>query len=128
VDQIIRPFDQNYPKGIDSPKKKAKLHLNPSSGPSEMLLKEIRRKPMERLVRHASGHRPTPETLDRLARLSERKSFYLEELMRFTAEGREGPLPETLVAMMQSRLGTLEELHWRVLLVKLLGRAELRYI
>jgi len=81
----------------------------------EIHLKELGRKPVERLVRHALGEDVPLGTLERFVRLSEGNAFYLEELIRFAAEGRGGELPETVVAMVQSRLGTLDETSRRVL-------------
>ncbi|HRI70797.1 MAG TPA: protein kinase, partial [Polyangium sp.] len=81
----------------------------------EIRLKELGRKPIERLVRHALGNDVPAETIERFVRLSEGNAFYLEELIRFAAEGRGGQLPETVVAMVQSRLGTLDDVSRRVL-------------
>jgi tetratricopeptide (TPR) repeat protein len=60
-----------------------------------------------------------PEAAGRvIARIFERSSgnaFFLEELLRAEAEGRGGELPDTVLAMMQSRLATLEPEARRVL-------------
>lgn len=81
----------------------------------EVHLKELGRRPIERLIRHALGDNISHETIERFVRLSEGNAFYLEELIRFNAEGRAGELPDTVVAMVQSRLGTLDEMARRLL-------------
>lgn len=81
----------------------------------EFKLPELSRRAMERLARHVLGDAMDKETLDRLARLSEGNAFYLEELIRRASEGRGADLPETLVAMVQSRLHALDDDARRVL-------------
>lgn len=81
----------------------------------EIRLKELNRKAIERLVKHVLGEAARPDTIERIARLSEGNAFYLEELIRFAADGREGDLPETVVSMVQSRLASLDDLSKRVL-------------
>jgi tetratricopeptide (TPR) repeat protein len=81
----------------------------------EMRLKELNRKAIERLVRHVLGDKASPETNEQLARLSEGNAFYLEELIRWAAEGQGDHLPETVVAMVQSRLGALDDESRRLL-------------
>jgi predicted ATPase len=75
----------------------------------EMRLGALTRKAMDRLARHALGEHVGPDTIERLAKLSEGNAFYLEELIRKAAEGPGAELPETVVAMVQSRLGALDE-------------------
>jgi hypothetical protein len=77
-------------------------------GAHEVRLRELNRKAIERLTRHVMGDKAGPETVEKLLRLSEGNAFYLEELLRWAAEGRGGELPETVVAMVQSRLGALD--------------------
>jgi tetratricopeptide (TPR) repeat protein len=72
-------------------------------------LRALPRKAIERLVRHVLGESVDQETLDRLARLSEGNAFYLEELIRCTAQRPRAELPETVLAMVQSRLATLDD-------------------
>jgi tetratricopeptide (TPR) repeat protein len=74
----------------------------------EVRLRELDRNAIARLSRHVLGDQVGPETIARLAQLSEGNAFYLEELIRATAEARGGDLPVTLVAMVQSRLGALD--------------------
>jgi hypothetical protein len=73
----------------------------------EIRLKELGRKAGERLVRQVLGDRLGPETIERLVRQADGNAFYLEELIRAVAEGKEGALPETVLAMVETRLGRL---------------------
>ncbi|WP_437672041.1 protein kinase domain-containing protein [Sorangium sp. So ce131] len=75
----------------------------------EIRLRELPRKAAERLATHVLGGRAGAATIERLVRLSAGNAFYLEELIRATAEGRGEDLPETVVAMVQSRLGALAD-------------------
>jgi tetratricopeptide (TPR) repeat protein len=73
----------------------------------ELSLKQLGKKAAERLVRHVLGDDVERDTVDRLVRLSEGNAFYLEELIRATAEGQREDLPQTVVGMVQSRLEAL---------------------
>jgi hypothetical protein len=75
----------------------------------EMRLIELSRRAAERLARHALGERADADLLARIVRLSEGNAFYLEELIRWTAEGKGSDMPETVVAMVESRIGALDE-------------------
>ncbi len=55
-----------------------------------------------------------PALVDRLVEKAAGNAFYLEELIRTVAEGRDD-LPATVVAMVQSRLGALEDGERRIL-------------
>ncbi len=81
----------------------------------ELPLKQLGKKASERLVRHVLGEGVERELVDRLVRLSEGNAFYLEELIRAAAEGQRDDLPETVVAMVQSRLGALDDDARRIL-------------
>jgi hypothetical protein len=74
-----------------------------------MRLIALSRRAAERLARHALGDRADAEVIARIVRLSEGNAFYLEELIRWTAEGKGADMPETVVAMVESRLGELAE-------------------
>jgi eukaryotic-like serine/threonine-protein kinase len=78
-------------------------------------LKQLGKKASESLVRHVLGDSMERELVDRLVRLSEGNAFYLEELIRAAAEGKRSDLPETVVAMVQSRLDALEDEPRRIL-------------
>jgi tetratricopeptide (TPR) repeat protein len=75
----------------------------------EIKLVELSRRAGERLARHVLGERADAEVIARVVRLSEGNAFYLEELIRWTAEGKGADMPETVVAMVESRLGALDE-------------------
>jgi hypothetical protein len=72
----------------------------------EIRLKPLLRRASERLVREVLGDRVSVETAARLAARADGNAFYLEELIRAVAEGGEesGGLPETVLAMVQTRL------------------------
>lgn len=83
-------------------------------GAIELPLPELSRKAAERLVRTVL---PT-ESDEGVARIVDRSggnAFYLEELIRAVSEGRRDDLPESVVAMAQARLETLESDARRVL-------------
>jgi hypothetical protein len=75
----------------------------------ELRLSELGRRAGERLARHVLGQGADAETIARIVRLSEGNAFYLEELIRWTAEGKGPHVPETVVAMVESRLGALDD-------------------
>ncbi|XXX78274.1 protein kinase [Sorangium sp. So ce134] len=75
----------------------------------ELRLNELSRRAGERLARHVLGERADAEAIARILRLSEGNAFYLEELIRWTAEGRGPDVPGTVVAMVESRLGALDD-------------------
>src|SRR5262249_45931732 len=74
----------------------------------EIRLKELRRKASERLVRQVLGDSIGPETLDHLVKQADGNAFYLEELIRAAAEGKDKSLPETVLAMVEARIGRLK--------------------
>jgi tetratricopeptide (TPR) repeat protein len=69
-------------------------------------LGELSRRACERLVRETLGDTPAP-LVERIVERAAGNAFYLEELIRAVAEGRLDELPETVVAMVQSRLQAL---------------------
>ncbi len=73
----------------------------------EIRLKELGRKAGERLVRQVLGDSVGPETIEHLVKLADGNAFYLEELIRAVAEGKDKALPETVLAMIETRLGRL---------------------
>jgi eukaryotic-like serine/threonine-protein kinase len=101
----------------------------------EIRLKELSLKASARLVRQVLGDRVSTETLDRLLARADGNAFYLEELIRATAEQREDALPETVLSMVQSRVEGIEsaarlllraasvfgEVFWRGAVTALLG-------
>jgi hypothetical protein len=83
-------------------------------GVQELHLRALSRRASERLVQAVLGEELTEETLARLVAQAEGNAFYLEELIRAVVEGKSA-LPETVVAMVQSRLARLEPEARRVL-------------
>jgi tetratricopeptide (TPR) repeat protein len=81
----------------------------------EITLKQLGKKASERLVRHVLGDHVERDIIERLVRLSEGNAFYLEELIRAVAEGQRDDLPKTVVTMVQSRLGALDDDARRIL-------------
>lgn len=81
----------------------------------EIRMQALSKKAAERLVTHTLGARVPAETVQKIVELSEGNAFYLEELIRATAEGHGDNLPETVVAMVQSRLGALSDAERRIL-------------
>ncbi|HEX3478549.1 MAG TPA: protein kinase [Kofleriaceae bacterium] len=73
----------------------------------EIRLQELGRKAGERLVRQVLGDTIRPETMEHLVKQADGNAFYLEELIRAVAEGKEGALPETVLAMVETRLARL---------------------
>jgi eukaryotic-like serine/threonine-protein kinase len=73
----------------------------------EIRLKDLGRKAGERLVRQVLGDSAGPDTVERLVRQADGNAFYLEELIRATAEGKDRALPETVLAMVATRLDRL---------------------
>jgi tetratricopeptide (TPR) repeat protein len=70
-------------------------------------LAPLPKKASEKLVRAALGE-ASAEVVQRLVDRAGGNAFYLEELIRAVAEGRSDEAPPTVVAMVQSRLETLE--------------------
>ncbi|UQA56002.1 serine/threonine-protein kinase [Polyangium aurulentum] len=83
-------------------------------GVQEVRLRPLTRRASERLVREALGEAGDAEAVERLVSLADGHAFYLEELIRAAAEGKR-ELPETVVAMVQSRLEGLESDARRIL-------------
>jgi len=73
----------------------------------EIRLKELGRKAGERLARQVLGDDVGPDTIERLVKQADGNAFYLEELIRAAAEGKDSALPETVLAMVETRLGRL---------------------
>ncbi len=75
----------------------------------ELRLKELGKKAGERLVRQVLGDVVGNDTVERLVHQADGNAFYLEELIRAVAEGKDkgSPLPQTVLAMVETRLGRL---------------------
>ncbi len=80
-------------------------------GVQAIRLEALGRKASERLIRQVLGDRTGKDTVERLARQADGNAFYLEELIRTAAEGKgagkDAALPETVLAMVETRLARL---------------------
>ncbi|HTB79218.1 MAG TPA: protein kinase, partial [Polyangiaceae bacterium] len=104
---------------------------------SEVLLGRLLPRAAERLARAALGPETSAEVVGRIVERADGNAFYLEELIRRVAEGGADTLPETVLALVQARLGQLEtgarrvvraasvfgETFWRGAVAALLGGA-----
>ncbi|HZF49012.1 MAG TPA: protein kinase [Polyangiaceae bacterium] len=109
-------------------------------GLQEIKLRALSAKASERLARQVLGDDVDRGILDRIVKLAEGNAFYLEELIRAAHERQGEALPETVVAMVQSRLSALDdkmrrllraasvfgEVFWDGGLARLLGEGEIR--
>ncbi|HET9993165.1 MAG TPA: AAA family ATPase, partial [Kofleriaceae bacterium] len=77
-------------------------------GAQHLRLDELTKKGSERLVRGALGETAEDSLVARLVGQAAGNAFYLEELIRATAEGKGDVMPETVIAVVQSRLERLE--------------------
>ncbi len=82
---------------------------------SEIRLPPLGRRASERLVAQALGDDAGHAQVARIADRAEGNPFYLEELVRAVASGAGDELPETVLAMVQSRLAVLPEGARRIL-------------
>jgi tetratricopeptide (TPR) repeat protein len=71
-------------------------------------LREISARACERLVRQVLGKTAPDELVTRLVKRSAGNALFLEELIRAAAEGKGDRLPETVVAILQTRLTRLD--------------------
>lgn len=81
----------------------------------ELPLEELSKRSAERLARAVVGDRVSPGTIDRVVTLANGNPFFLEELLRQVAEGGAASLPETVLAVVESRLERLAPEARRVL-------------
>jgi eukaryotic-like serine/threonine-protein kinase len=75
----------------------------------QIRLQRLGRKASERLVRQVLGDAVEPDAMERLVTQADGNAFYLEELIRAAAaaEGKDQALPETVLAMVETRLTRL---------------------
>jgi predicted ATPase len=106
-------------------------------GTAEIGLGGLTSRAAERLVRAALGDGVTADTVARIVERADGNAFYVEELVRRVSEGGGDSLPETVLALVQSRLEQLEpearrvvraasvfgEVFWRGAVAALLGGA-----
>ncbi len=74
----------------------------------EIRLSKLTRRAGERLARHVLGDAHSAEEIAAIVERADGNAFYLEELIRAKAERRGDTLPETVLAMVQSRLEAME--------------------
>jgi tetratricopeptide (TPR) repeat protein len=75
---------------------------------NEVSLGRLTPRAAARLTRAALGETVAEETCQRIVDRADGNAFYLEELIRRAAEGEGDTLPETVIALVQSRLERLE--------------------
>jgi hypothetical protein len=80
----------------------------------ELPLRPLGAKACQRLVAEVAGDRLAPATVARIVEQSAGNALFLEELVRAACAGEE-TLPETVLAMLQSRIGRLDAPARRVL-------------
>jgi tetratricopeptide (TPR) repeat protein len=83
--------------------------------PQEIRLAGLTKRAAERLVRDVLGESAAPDVVARVVERAGGNAFYLEELIRRAAEGDAAELPETVLAMVESRLARVESEGRRVL-------------
>ncbi len=81
----------------------------------EIRLRDLTARAAERLVRQVLGAAVSAARVERIVALADGNAFYLEELIRATAEREGEQLPDTVVAMVESRLSALNPECRRVL-------------
>jgi hypothetical protein len=77
-------------------------------GVQEIQLPELTRRAAEKLAQRIIGDRVDAGTITRIVERAAGNAYYLEELIRAVAEGGEDALPETVLAMTETRLERLE--------------------
>jgi predicted ATPase len=78
------------------------------TGVPELPLGGLTPRAAERLVRAALGDGIAADTVSRIVERADGNAFYLEELIRRVAEGDDNALPETVLALVHSRLERLD--------------------
>ncbi len=103
----------------------------------EIPLGKLTPRAAEKLVTSALGDAPSAETIARIVQRADGNAFYLEELIRRASEGGGDDWPETVLALVESRLEKLEpdarrvvraasvlgEIFWRGAVAQLTGGA-----
>jgi eukaryotic-like serine/threonine-protein kinase len=83
-------------------------HLWAERRVQEVKLEELSRKASERLAKAVLPANVPQETIDRMVTLAHGNAFFLEELVRAVAEGKGDHLPDTVLAVVESRLESFE--------------------
>jgi hypothetical protein len=93
----------------------------------EHTLPPLSRRASERLLNQVLGDRLSPERMARLIELAAGNPLYLEELARAAAEDPDAAVPETVIAMIEARIGRLPADPRQLLfLASVLGRTFVR--
>ncbi len=74
----------------------------------QLRLEGLSRRACERLVEHVLGKKLAPQVIARLVDHAAGNALFLEELIRAAAEGKTDHQPETVLAMLQARIGRFE--------------------
>lgn len=82
----------------------------------ELPLKGLSKRSCQRLVQHVLGKEVASAVVDRIIEQADGNMLFLEELIRAIGEGRGDVIPESVMAMVQSRLAILPLRLRRVLL------------
>jgi serine/threonine protein kinase len=90
--------------------------LEPWTGVAQPLpLRSLSKKAGERLIHEVLGADLRKDTVARIVEHAAGNALFLEELIRAEAEGRSGQAPETVLAILQARIGRLDTHARRVL-------------
>jgi hypothetical protein len=84
-------------------------------GRQEIRLAPLGRRASEQLIKRVLGPKVPPATMARIVEQAGGNALLLEELIRAVAEGHGDELPETVLAMVQVRIGRLDATARRVL-------------
>ncbi len=74
----------------------------------EIQLKGLSKKASERLIQQVLGKNVEPEAVARAVEQAGGNALFLEEMIRSLAEGKSNDQPETVLAMLQARIGRLD--------------------
>jgi hypothetical protein len=92
------------------------LLLRPWAGVAQSLpLRPLSKKAGERLVHEVLGADLAKDTVAQIVEHAAGNALFLEELIRAEAEGRRGQAPETVLAILQARIGRFDASARRVL-------------
>ncbi len=81
----------------------------------QISLNRLSKRACERLIKEVLGNDLPKEAMARIINQSEGHAFFLEELIRAVTEDKGSEVPETIVAMLQARIGRLSPSARRVL-------------
>jgi tetratricopeptide (TPR) repeat protein len=91
--------------------------LGKDRGLQELYLGGLGKRASERLVQNILGSKVPSQSIQRIVEQAAGNALYLEELIRAFAEGKTEQLPDTVLAMLQARIGRLGTEQRRVLRV-----------